>query len=157
MLKTIFKTGKVETTGVFCRATTFLPQFESCVEAGGLGMMCSFNSIRGVPACANHRAMQTWAKGQWGFPGYIVSDQGAAMGILTDHKCACYLHHIAYSICHSNLAICPFVWVYLWHIVLPRSRYASTLPEAAAFAVSGGLDLEDANSAAETVFGGAFI
>jgi hypothetical protein len=31
-------------------ATTFLPQFESCVEAGGLGMMCSFNSIRGVPA-----------------------------------------------------------------------------------------------------------
>jgi hypothetical protein len=52
------------------------------------GMMCSFNSIRGVPACANHRAMQTWAKGQWKFPGYIVSDQGAAMGILTDHKCA---------------------------------------------------------------------
>lgn len=90
MLKTIFKTGKVETTVVFCRATTFLPQFESCVEAGGLGMMCSFNSIRGVPACANHRAMQTWAKGQWGFPGYIVSDQGAAMGILTDHKCAYY-------------------------------------------------------------------
>ena len=59
-------------------ATTFLPQFESCVQSGGLGMMCSFNSIRGVPACANHRAMQTWARGQWGFPGYIVSDQGAA-------------------------------------------------------------------------------
>ena len=49
-------------------------------------MMCSFNSIRGVPACANHRAMKTWAKGQWNFSGYIVSDQGAAMGILTDHK-----------------------------------------------------------------------
>ena len=27
-------------------------------------MMCSFNAIRGVPACANHRAMQTWAKGE---------------------------------------------------------------------------------------------
>ena len=53
-------------------ATTFLPQFESCVQSGGLGMMCSFNSIRGVPACANHRAMQTWAKGQWNFSGYIV-------------------------------------------------------------------------------------
>lgn len=81
-------------------------------------MMCSFNSIRGVPACANHRAMQTWAKNQWNFSGYIVSDQGAAMGILTDHK------------------------------------YARTLPEAAAFAVNGGLDLEDANSPSETVFGG---
>eukprot|EP01043_Picozoa_sp_COSAG02_P020391 COSAG02_NODE_1005_length_15270_cov_11.414607_7_plen_714_part_00 len=99
-------------------ATTFLPQFESCVQSGGLGMMCSFNSIRGVPACANHRAMQTWAKGQWNFSGYIVSDQGAAMGILTDHK------------------------------------YATTLAEAAAFAVNGGLDLEDANSPSETVFGG---
>ena len=62
--------------------------------------------------------MKTWAKGQWNFSGYIVSDQGAAMGILTDHK------------------------------------YAKTLPEAAAFAVHGGLDLEDANNAAETVFGG---
>jgi hypothetical protein len=53
-------------------ATTFLPQFEACVQAGGLGLMCSFNSIRGTPACANHRAMKTWAKGQWKFPGYIV-------------------------------------------------------------------------------------
>ena len=33
-------------------------------------------------------------------------------------------------------------------------RYASTLAEAAAYAVSGGLDLEDANSPAQTVFGG---
>jgi beta-glucosidase len=52
-------------------ATTFLPQFESCVESGGLGMMCSFNAIRGVPACANHRAMDTWARQQWNFSGCV--------------------------------------------------------------------------------------
>ena len=38
--------------------------------------------------------------------------------------------------------------------ILTDHKYASTLPEAAAFAVNGGLDLEDANNAKETVFGG---
>ena len=99
-------------------ATTFMPQFEACVRAGGLGMMCAFNSIRGVPACANHRAMSTWARERWGFEGYMVSDQGAAYGIMADHK------------------------------------YADTLPEAAAAAVSAGLDLEDANDPAHTAFSG---
>ena len=80
--------------------------------------MCSFNSIRGVPACANHRSMQTWARSQWNFSGYIVSDQGAAYGVMSSHK------------------------------------YAKTLPEAAAFAVSGGLDLEDADSSKSTAFAG---
>ena len=38
--------------------------------------------------------------------------------------------------------------------ILTDHKYAQTLPEAAAFAVRGGLDLEDANNAKETVFGG---
>ena len=38
--------------------------------------------------------------------------------------------------------------------ILTDHKYAKTLPEAAAFAVSGGLDLEDANNAKETVFSG---
>eukprot|EP00041_Stephanoeca_diplocostata_P028922 m.838661 g.838661 ORF g.838661 m.838661 type:complete len:836 (-) comp23463_c0_seq5:1378-3885(-) len=67
-------------------ATTFLPAFHSCVEAGGLGMMCAMSSIRGTPACANHRAMTAWARDRWGYEGYIVSDQGSAYGIMTDHK-----------------------------------------------------------------------
>jgi len=29
-------------------STTFLAPFETCVQAGGLGIMCSFNAIRGV-------------------------------------------------------------------------------------------------------------
>jgi beta-glucosidase len=93
-----------------------MPQFEACVESGGLGMMCSFNSIRGVPACANHRSMVTWARGQWNFPGYIVSDQGAAYGIYSSHK------------------------------------YARNYSEGAAFAVKGGLDLEDTDSPADSIF-----
>ena len=57
------------------------------------GATGSFNSIRGVPACANHRSMTTWIKNVDGFKGYIVSDQGAAYGIMTDHK----------SVAHRNL------------------------------------------------------
>ena len=98
-------------------ATTFMPQFEACVESGGLGMMCSFNAIRGVPACANHRAMVTWAKKQWEFPGYIVSDQGAAWGIYSKTGHA----------------------------------FAKTVEEAAAYAVRGGLDLEDTDTPADSV------
>jgi len=33
--------------------TTFLPAFRSCVKAGADGVMCSYNAINGVPACAN--------------------------------------------------------------------------------------------------------
>ena len=66
-------------------STTFMPAFESCVREGGLGLMCSFNSVRSVPACANHRGLTTWARDQWGYKGYVVSDQGAAYGIVGDH------------------------------------------------------------------------
>ena len=76
-------------------ATTFLPAFESCVARGSQGLMCSFNSIRGVPACASRRGMVTWAREQFGFEGYIVSDQGAAYGILSDHHYASDLSEAA--------------------------------------------------------------
>ncbi|ESO88944.1 hypothetical protein LOTGIDRAFT_228911, partial [Lottia gigantea] len=33
--------------------TTFLPAFRYCVEAGTYSLMCSYNRINGVPACAN--------------------------------------------------------------------------------------------------------
>ena len=67
-------------------ATTFLPAFQACVQAGALGVMCSFNAVRGVPACASHRGMTTWLRDEWNYEGYTVSDQGAAYGIYSDHK-----------------------------------------------------------------------
>eukprot|EP00730_Choanoeca_flexa_P002407 TRINITY_DN11038_c0_g1_i4.p1 TRINITY_DN11038_c0_g1~~TRINITY_DN11038_c0_g1_i4.p1 ORF type:complete len:808 (+),score=143.95 TRINITY_DN11038_c0_g1_i4:140-2563(+) len=67
---------------------TFLPAFEECAMAGALGYMCSFNSIRGVPACANYRTMNFYARQQWNFTGYIVSDQDAIYTIKTQHHYA---------------------------------------------------------------------
>ncbi len=59
---------------------------QACAAAGSLGVMCSFNAVRGVPACASRWGMTTWLRQQWGFEGYVVSDQGAAYGIVADHK-----------------------------------------------------------------------
>ena len=74
---------------------TFLPQFKACVDAGSWSLMCSFNryyilvynvlyimlyliySINGVPACANKELLTNILRNEWGFKGYVVSDQEA--------------------------------------------------------------------------------
>ena len=48
---------------------TFLPQFKACVEAGSWSLMCSYNSINGVPACANKELLTDILRDEWGFQG----------------------------------------------------------------------------------------
>ncbi|KAI8506331.1 hypothetical protein Bbelb_157580 [Branchiostoma belcheri] len=64
---------------------TFLPQFQKCVEAGTYSIMCSYNSIRGVPACANKELLTDILRDSWGFHGYVVSDEGAVENIMLKH------------------------------------------------------------------------
>ncbi|XP_035663483.1 probable beta-D-xylosidase 6 [Branchiostoma floridae] len=64
---------------------TFLPQFQKCVEAGTYSIMCSYNSIRGVPACANKELLTDILRDSWGFHGYVVSDEGAVENIMVQH------------------------------------------------------------------------
>lgn len=67
---------------------TYLVAFESCLSpAGGAasGLMCSYNAINGVPACANQYFMTDVARGQWGFNGYITSDCGATGNVYRWH------------------------------------------------------------------------
>ncbi len=64
---------------------TFLPSFKACVEAGTYSIMCSYNSINGIPACANKQLLTAIARKEWGFTGYIVSDAGAVNNIMKDH------------------------------------------------------------------------
>uniref|UniRef100_A0A1X7UPQ3 Glycoside hydrolase family 3 N-terminal domain-containing protein n=1 Tax=Amphimedon queenslandica TaxID=400682 RepID=A0A1X7UPQ3_AMPQE len=67
---------------------TFLPQFKACVEAGALSLMCSYNRINGVPACANKKLLTDILRNEWNFKGYVVSDQGALENIVTQHHYA---------------------------------------------------------------------
>ncbi|ESO93305.1 hypothetical protein LOTGIDRAFT_216125 [Lottia gigantea] len=66
--------------------TTFLPQFQHCVDGGAYGLMCSYNSVNGVPNCANSHFMTDILRKDWGFNGYIISDAGALEFMLFFHK-----------------------------------------------------------------------
>ncbi|WP_395695538.1 beta-glucosidase BglX [Nocardioides sp.] len=55
----------------------YLPPFKAAIDAGADTVMCSFNSINGVPGCANPYTETTILKKQWGFDGFIESDYTA--------------------------------------------------------------------------------
>ena len=55
----------------------YLPPFKAAVDAGADTVMCSFNSINGVPGCANHETETDILKHEWGFDGFIESDYTA--------------------------------------------------------------------------------
>ncbi len=55
----------------------YLPPFKAAVDAGAATVMCSFNSLNGVPGCANHYTETDILKKQWGFDGFIESDYTA--------------------------------------------------------------------------------
>jgi beta-glucosidase-like glycosyl hydrolase len=45
---------------------------------------CSYNSINGVPSCAN-KPLLDHARVDWGFQGYITSDCGAVEDVYDTH------------------------------------------------------------------------
>ena len=96
-------------------AEVYLPAFQACVEHGhASSIMCSvrlarvqlpppppiclslllprpplalqYNEVNGVPSCANGFLMNTIARGQWQFDGYITSDCGALSNIYQTHN-----------------------------------------------------------------------
>ncbi|CAH9077541.1 unnamed protein product [Cuscuta europaea] len=68
-------------------ADTYQPPFQSCIQkAQASGIMCSYNSVNGVPSCANQEFLNITARQQWGFNGYIASDCDAVENVLKDHK-----------------------------------------------------------------------
>jgi beta-glucosidase len=65
----------------------YLPQFKAGVDAGALTVMSAFNDLSGMPASANRHTLTEILRGQWHFPGFVVSDW-AAVGELVDHGIA---------------------------------------------------------------------
>jgi beta-glucosidase len=65
---------------------TYLPAFETLVRDAQVEcVMCSYNRINGVPACASANLLTTVLRGQWEFNGYVVSDCGALFNISGEH------------------------------------------------------------------------
>ncbi|KAJ4850172.1 putative beta-D-xylosidase 5 [Turnera subulata] len=54
---------------------TFLRPFEMCVKEGDVSsIMCSYNRVDGIPACADPKLLNQTIRGEWDLHGYIVSD-----------------------------------------------------------------------------------
>src|SRR6266404_2604889 len=66
---------------------TYLPAFRaSILEGKADSVMCAYNRVDGVPACASADLMTKRLRGEWGFQGYVVSDCGAISDIFRGHK-----------------------------------------------------------------------
>ena len=65
--------------------STFLPAFHACVNAGSYGIMCSYNSINGVPSCGSPRLLTSILRIGMNFSGYVISDDDAVKLINTGH------------------------------------------------------------------------
>ncbi|XP_030454934.2 probable beta-D-xylosidase 2 [Syzygium oleosum] len=54
---------------------TFAVPFRMCVMEGKVAsVMCSYNQVNGVPACANPNLLKKTVRGAWRLDGYVVSD-----------------------------------------------------------------------------------
>ena len=61
---------------------TYLPAFRATVTEGHVrSVMCAYNAVDGIPACANPMLLEQKLRRDWGFKGYVVSDCGAAANI----------------------------------------------------------------------------
>ena len=63
---------------------TYLPAFRATVVEGHAdSVMCAYNAVDGVPACASKFLLQDTLRDAWKFQGYVTSDCGA-VGDITD-------------------------------------------------------------------------
>lgn len=69
--------------------TYYLPVFESAVvEGGALNIMCSYNSIDGVPCANDYNLLTEILRNQWGMPGIVRADLGAILRLYDAHRTA---------------------------------------------------------------------
>ena len=63
------------------------PPFKSAIQNGGArSVMTAYNSVDGIPATQNRELLTNTLKRDWGFTGFVISDQSATSG-------ATVLHH----------------------------------------------------------------
>lgn len=61
---------------------TYMPAFRQTVTEGKVqAIMCAYNAIDGVPACADPDLLGARLRRDWGFKGHVVSDCGAAANV----------------------------------------------------------------------------
>lgn len=65
----------------------YLPPFQACVAAGVLSLMTGFNDLNGTPASGNAFLLRRILKGEWSFPGLVVSDWASMLEMIKHGNC----------------------------------------------------------------------
>jgi beta-glucosidase len=60
----------------------YLPPFRAAVNAGSGTFMAAFEDLNGVPATANHHTLTDILRGEWKYPGFVVSDYNSVQELL---------------------------------------------------------------------------
>ena len=69
--------------------TYHLPIFEAAiVEGGALNVMCSYNSIDGIPCSADYELLTTVLRDKWNMVGFVRADLGAMGNLYHWHRVA---------------------------------------------------------------------
>ena len=55
-------------------------------EAGAYSLMCAYNRVYGRAACGSDLLIRDILRGEWRFPGFIVSDCGAIDDMYLRHR-----------------------------------------------------------------------
>jgi len=77
---------------------TYLPAFRATIaEAHADSIMCAYNAIDGVPACANTKLLQHYLHDDWHFRGFVTSDCGAISDFYTPIG-----HHFSPDAAHAS-------------------------------------------------------
>ncbi|MEM2849219.1 MAG: glycoside hydrolase family 3 N-terminal domain-containing protein [Candidatus Bathyarchaeia archaeon] len=67
----------------------YLPAFKAAIQkAGALSIMAAYNSLDGVPCSCNKWLLTDILRKEWGFRGFVVSDYGSVLGLMSHHRVA---------------------------------------------------------------------
>jgi beta-glucosidase len=101
---------------------TYLPAFRDAIVDGHAdSIMCSYNRIEGVPACANTDTLKTILRKDWGFKGYVVTDCGAVNDFVAGHKTSPDPEHAVVSALQTGV-----------DLLCSSDKEVDTLPKAVA-------------------------
>ncbi len=65
----------------------YLPPFKAAVDAGAMSLMCSFNTINGMPSSANKHLNIDILRNEWHSDALLVSDWGSGMDLIPHGLC----------------------------------------------------------------------
>jgi beta-glucosidase len=79
---------------------TYLPAFRATITEGKAdSIMCSYNAVNDVPACASTLLLQHYLRDDWHFQGFVTSDCGAITDFFSGTG-----HHFSPDAAHASAA-----------------------------------------------------